>query len=304
MPRQHSSSDAYQQLLIEFRDFWDSLGESRLLLETFSPGGYDSENPHPELQGNNVLCSIQIPLTREYKHFTDMSWVLGHTVDCPNGSLSRFKRLSSRAGAQLPATYTAQMRPFAARGLFGDESSISRWIGLLVFLKGIVGYPQAGEAWNKENPDTRPPYVEKHLIQNPVTDSIRMIEAFRLHTDSPVRVGDWFPGTFGVLKAGTGDPFRAIEKVQHLDAVEFAQQILDSGKVSRAGTQRVALQLLVENKARLPLKDLGPELGWEREEYHNNATSLIKRMRQHFSDPYGVRIDQKAIVITTHGELP
>lgn len=229
MDRQNSSADAYRQLLVEFREFWDKLGDSRLVLQTFHPASVNSDAPHPELgkDEENVLCRIQLPSTREYEYFDDVTptWVLIHSVDCPPGSIISFKELCSRAGAGLPSTYTARMRPFAVRGLHADASSVSRWIGLLVFLKGLVDTPLAGEAWKRKHPDRQPPREVSHYLGESVTDSIRMIEAFRLHTDSPISVGEWFPKALEALKSHSRDAFDCVEQIRPGRNAEPSRQV-------------------------------------------------------------------------------
>lgn len=87
-------------------------------------------------------------------------------------------------------------------------------------------------------------------------------------------------------------------------AVKFLLDLISSAALSHSPVQRRTVELLIEYDGRLPIRDLAKEsdIDWGVGEHDNAASSLLKRLKQHFAPPFAVRRDCSDIVVTIDGK--
>ena len=202
---------------------------------------------------------------------------------------AEFRRLADKAGRMLPMTIR-NVLPWQ----FEPSGFAGRWLGAMFWHNP----PNAWELLSYNRPCNGKGY--EHFEFHPFSESADVIEDFGLLDGSPrlrTSDGDW-PVWAGFPL--TDQPSVKGDETEPPNAVLVLQELLNDVIPKRAHTQRRAVELLIDYQGRLPIADLAKDdkIDWTLEEWDNNVSSLLPRLKKHLHVPWSFVRDDNAIVVT------
>ena len=210
-------------------------------------------------------------------------------VKSAEAGAAEFRRLAEKAGRMLPRTIR-DVIPWQ----FEPSTFEGRWLGAMFWHKP----PKAWQLLSYNQPRNGNGY--EHLEFHPFSESADVIEDFGLLDGSPqLRTSDENWPVWAGFPSTDQSPVKGYE-TEPPNAVPVLQELLDDVISTRAHTQRRTVELLIDYQGRLPIADLAKDdkIDWALEEWDNNVSSLLPRLKKHLRAPWSFVRDDNAVVVT------